>query len=106
MDDETGALYVNEETGGFLRYSARRTAVRNGAKLTEWKVRTVSSGDIEGISIWSGKDGKGFIVLSNQGADNYAVYRLEGDNAFVGIFHIVADPERGIDGVSETDGLA
>jgi 3-phytase len=44
-------------------------------------------------------------VLSNQGADNYAVYRREGDNAFVGIFHIVADAGRGIDGVSETDGL-
>ena len=40
--------------------------------------------DIEGVSIWRGKDGKGFIVLSNQGADSYAVYRLEGDNAFVG----------------------
>jgi 3-phytase len=61
--------------------------------------------DIEGVEIWAGKDGKGFIVLSNQGADNYAVYRREGDNAFVGLFHIVADPARGIDGVSETDGL-
>ncbi len=40
--------------------------------------------DIEGVEIWAGKDGKGFIVLSNQGADNYAVYRREGDNAFVG----------------------
>ena len=54
---------------------------------------------------WAGRDGRGFIVLSNQGADNYAVYRREGDNAFVGIFHIIADPDRGIDGVSETDGL-
>jgi 3-phytase len=57
------------------------------------------------VSIWQGKSGKGYVVLSNQGADNYAVYRLEGDNAFVGLFHIVADPESGIDGVSETDGL-
>ncbi len=61
--------------------------------------------DIEGVEIWAGPDGRGFIVLSNQGADNYAVYRREGDNAYVGSFHIVADPDRGIDGVSETDGL-
>jgi 3-phytase len=61
--------------------------------------------DIEGVSIWRGKDGRGYLVLSNQGADNFAVYRREGDNAFVGIFHVVADPERGFDGVSETDGL-
>ena len=61
--------------------------------------------DIEGVEIWAGPGGTGFIVLSNQGADNYAVYRREGDNAYVGSFHIVADPDRGIDGVSETDGL-
>ena len=43
--------------------------------------------------------------MSNQGADNYAVYRREGDNAFVGFFSIVANDELGIDGASETDGL-
>ncbi len=82
-----------------------RTAVRNGAKIDRVDGPNGLKDDIEGISVWSGKDGKGFIVLSNQGSDNYAVYRREGDNAFVGSFHIVADPERGIDGVSETDGL-
>jgi 3-phytase len=61
--------------------------------------------DIEGLEIWAGPSGTGFIVLSNQGADNYAVYRREGNNAYVGSFHIVADADRGIDGVSETDGL-
>jgi 3-phytase len=61
--------------------------------------------DIEGVEIWAGADGSGYLVLSNQGADNYAVYRREGDNAFVGLFHVVADPARGMDGVSETDGL-
>ena len=104
-DDETGALYVNEENVALWRYSAKPDGGAERREIDRVDGPNGLKADIEGISIWSGKDGKGFIVLSNQGADNYAVYRLEGDNAFVGIFHIVADPERGIDGVSETDGL-
>jgi 3-phytase len=104
-DDETGALYVAEEGGGFFRYSA---AADGGAERREIDRVDGANGlkaDIEGVSLWAGKDGKGYLVLSNQGADNYAVYRREGDNAFVGLFHIGADPDRGIDGASETDGL-
>jgi 3-phytase len=104
-DDETGALYIAEEDGGFFRYSAKPDG---GAARTEIDRVDGPNGlmaDIEGVEIWAGTDGKGFIVLSNQGADNYAVYRREGKNAYVGSFHIIADPDRGIDGVSETDGL-
>jgi 3-phytase len=104
-DDETGALYVAEEGGGFFRYSA---AADGGAERREIDRVDGANGlkaDIEGVSLWAGKDGKGYLVLSNQGADNYAVYRREGENAFVGLFHIGADADRGIDGASETDGL-
>ena len=104
-DDETGALYVNEENVGLWRYSAKPDGGAERREVDRVDGPNGLKDDIEGISVWSGKDGKGFIVLSNQGSDNYAVYRREGDNAFVGSFHIVADPERGIDGVSETDGL-
>ena len=104
-DDMTGALYIAEEAGGFFRYSALPDGGSDRREIDRVDSANGLQADIEGVSIWAGKDGKGYIVLSNQGADNYAVYRREGDNAFVGIFHIVADPERGIDGVSETDGL-
>jgi len=104
-DDETGALYVAEEGGGFFRYSAKPDGGSVRKEIDRVESPNGLQADIEGVEIWAGADGAGFIVLSNQGADNYAVYRREGDNAFVGIFHIVADPDRGIDGVSETDGL-
>jgi 3-phytase len=104
-DDETGALYVAEEGGGFFRYLAAPDGGSERREIDRVDGPNGLKADIEGVSIWAGKDGKGFIVLSNQGADNYAVYRREGDNAFVGMFHVVADPVRGIDGVSETDGL-
>jgi 3-phytase len=104
-DDETGALYVAEEGIGLWRYEAdpdsgnRRRAIDRiggGSGLVP---------DLEGVAIWRGPGGRGYIVLSNQGADNYAVYRREGDNAFVGHFRIAEHGELGIDGTSETDGL-
>jgi 3-phytase len=104
-DDETGALYIAEEDGGFFRYSALPDGGSQRREIDRVDGPNGLKGDIEGVEIWAGRDGKGYLVLSNQGADNYAVYRREGDNAFVGLFHIGADPERGIDGASETDGL-
>jgi 3-phytase len=104
-DDETGALYVAEEGGGFFRYSAKPDGGGERREIDRVDGPNGLEADIEGVEIWAGRDGKGYVVLSNQGADSYAVYRREGDNAFVGIFHVVADPDRGIDGVSETDGL-
>jgi 3-phytase len=61
--------------------------------------------DVEGMAIYYGEDGGGYLVASNQGADNYALYKRAGDNEFVGIFHVVADEATGIDGASETDGI-
>jgi 3-phytase len=104
-DDETGALYIAEEAGGFFRYSALADGGSERREIDRVDSANGLKADLEGVSLWAGKDGKGYLVLSNQGADDYAVYRREGDNAFVGIFHIVADPERVMDGVSETDGL-
>ena len=60
---------------------------------------------MEGVAIYYGANGKGYVIASNQGEDNYAVYRREGANEFVGKFHVVANEALGIDGVSETDGL-
>ena len=104
-DDETGALYIAEEAGGFFRYSAKPDGGSGRKEIDRVDSPNGLVADIEGLEIWAGPDGRGFIVLSNQGADNYAVYRREGDNAYVGSFHVIADPDRGIDGVSETDGL-
>jgi 3-phytase len=104
-DDDTGDLYVAEEDVALWRYradpdggSGRRLVDRVGGP-------TGLAADLEGVAIWCGPGGRGFIVVSNQGANNYAVYRREGDNDFVGLFEVVADAARGVDGTAETDGL-
>src|SRR3546814_2402666 len=61
--------------------------------------------DLEGMGIYHLGEGRGYIVASSQGNDTYAVYRLEGEQEYLGSFAVVADPARGIDGISETDGL-
>ncbi|MGH8179047.1 MAG: phytase [Steroidobacter sp.] len=103
-DDELGHLYVAEEDVGLWKYSAEpdagdaRTsvdAVENG-NLTD---------DVEGVSIYYGPNGRGYLIASNQGEDNYAVYRREGANEYLGKFHVVANEALGVDGASETDGL-
>src|SRR3546814_17763462 len=61
--------------------------------------------DLEGVGVYHLGDGRGYIVASSQGNDTYAVYRLEGGQEYLGSFAVVDDPVRGIDGISETDGL-
>lgn len=105
-DDKTGVLYVAEEDVGLWKYRADADGGNRRHALDRVGSRNGLNADLEGVAIWHGRDGRGFIVMSNQGANRYAVYRREGDNAFVGQFEIVDVLHRGIDGTSETDGLA
>ena len=61
--------------------------------------------DLEGVGLWAGKGGRGYLVVSSQGNNTYAVFDRRGANRYLGSFAIAPDPARGIDGVSETDGL-
>ena len=104
-DDETGDLYVGEENVGIWKYSAEPDGGDDRKLVDSVDGNGNLTADVEGLSIYYGKEGAGYLVASNQGADNYALYERAGDNKFIGIFHVVADEATGIDGVSETDGL-
>ena len=104
-DDETGDLYVGEENFGIWKYSAEPDGGDDRTLVDSFDENDKLTADVEGLSIYYGKDGAGYLVASNQGADSYALYERSGDNKFIGIFHVVADEATGIDGTSETDGL-
>lgn len=104
-DDETGDLYVGEENVGIWKYSAEPDGGDARTLVDSTDDAGNLTADVEGLAIYYGKDGGGYLVASNQGADSYALYERGGDNAFIGIFHVVADDATGIDGISETDGL-
>ncbi len=104
-DDELGYLYINEEDRGLWKYSAEPDG-GDARTLIDSTEDGRLTADVEGVDLWARDDGTGYLVVSNQGADNYAVYERGGDNAYVGHFHVVANAQAGIDGASETDGLA
>lgn len=104
-DDELGVLYVAEEGGALWRYSAEPNGGDQRTEVDHVNGPNGLKEDIEGVAIWYGAGGLGYVVVSNQGANNYAVYRREGNNEFVGIFYIVSNDMGGIDGTSDTDGI-
>lgn len=105
-DDETGALYVAEEDVALWQYRADADGGSERRAIDRVGGASGLVADLEGVSIWQGSGGVGYVVLSNQGANRYAVYRRDGANAYVGSFELLDDVRSGIDGTSETDGLA
>lgn len=103
-DDATGALYIAEEDVGLWRYEAEPDGADRRLPLDNTKDGHLKA-DVEGVAIYYGPGAEGYVIVSNQGNDDYAVYRRGGKNEFIGRFAIVADPKRGIDGASETDGI-
>ncbi|RZJ80122.1 MAG: phytase, partial [Brevundimonas sp.] len=104
-DDAAGVLYVDEEDVGVWRLSAEPDG---GAAMTS--VQRVDQNpalkdDLEGIGLYDLGGGRGYLVVSSQGNNTYAVYRREGANEYLGSFAVVANGPAGIDGISETDGL-
>ncbi len=101
-DDELGWLYVGEEGAGFFRLAASPDAA-----VDLIAVDVVGQGslvaDVEGLALYRRPGGDGFLVVSSQGDDAYAVYRRQPPNAYLGRFRIVDGAK--IDGASETDGL-
>ncbi len=102
VDDETDILYVGEEDSSLWRFDfdpegsteATLVAAADGQRITT---------DVEGVTIM--RDGANkYLIVSSQGDDTYAVFRLGGaDPAYVGRFAVIASET--IDAATETDGV-
>ena len=104
-DDEAGILYVAEEDVGLWRISAEPDGGVTPTSVTTVAANGALKDDLEGIGLYDLGDGRGYLLVSSQGNNTYAVFRREGSNEYVGSFSLLADAARGIDGASETDGL-
>lgn len=104
-DDELGVLYVAEEDVGLWRIGAEPDAGTTLTSVITVEGNDALKDDLEGIGLYDLGGGRGYLVLSSQGNNTYAVLRREGNNEYVGSFAVLADAARGIDGISETDGL-
>ena len=99
-DDRTGILYVAEEDVGLWRFDADPAAPTQATEIARVD-RDRLYDDVEGLAIAPQGSDDGHLVVSSQGDNAYALYRLPGLD-YVGRFRIA---EGAVDGVSETDGL-
>jgi 3-phytase len=60
--------------------------------------------DVEGMSLYWQPTG-GYLVVSSQGSNNFAVYDRMPPHALRGVLAVAENPALGIDGVSDTDGV-
>ncbi|MBL8524992.1 MAG: phytase [Betaproteobacteria bacterium] len=122
VDQQTGIAYVGQEDVGIWRIH-----LKNGQNRAEEKpfVETRAfdptspiARDVEGLTIYYGRDGGGYLLASSQGTahgkppvdpkpdldDTFVVFTRDDGNRYLGSFRIDANKAKKIDGVQECDG--
>jgi 3-phytase len=105
-DDGLGFIYVGEEDGGIWRFDADPEAAAEGVQIDAVGSTCLPRDDVEGISIYDAGGSAGYVVVSAQGVNRYALYPRQPDAAgaqpCIGSFSIETGAT---DPVGETDGL-
>lgn len=103
VDDAAGVYYLAQELVGVWR-----AALTDATGAQRRQIDKVGAGnlvaDVEGLTIYEGPDGGGYLIASVQGRSHFAVYN-RGDNAYRGSFAIGASKDGLADAVSGTDGI-
>ncbi|KAK6070365.1 MFS multidrug transporter [Seiridium cupressi] len=104
-DEGNGWIFIGEEPKALWRYSAEPNDTSYGFLIDQ-----VNSGymwaDIEGVTLVEGASAsQAFVLVSQQGVSAYNVYRRTAPREYVLTFTIAANEEKGIDAVSNTDGI-
>ncbi len=104
FDETHGVIILGEENRGLWSVAYREEAP------APVLIDTIDGpnglvADVEGVSIWKGANGEGWIVASAQEDDRFVVYERKAPHAPRGSFSIVANETLGIDEVTHTDGL-
>ena len=100
-DDNTGTLFIAEESTGIWRFDLADEQPKG--KL----VATTASGelvaDVEGLALGE-HGGIRYLLAASQGNDSFVIYERDAERLiYLGTFQIMAGDS--IDGVSETDGI-
>ena len=104
-DDDNGTLFQAEEDVALWAYGAEPDAGDTRTKVTSVDENPALKDDLEGVSIYYGEDGNGYLIQSSQGNNSYAVFDHKAPYAYRGSYRVLGDVNSGIDGSSETDGL-
>lgn len=102
-DDEYGTLYIAEEDAAIWKYSAEPDGGNKALSTVDTADGRRLHDDIEGLTLYYGADGTGYLLASSQGNNTYAIYDRQNNNPYVSNFTI--DNSKNIDGTTETDGI-
>lgn len=102
-DDKYEVLYVGEEEVGIWRYDLKEATGKNRRKVQLISENKALKADIEGLTIYYGKAGKGYLIASSQGNHSYAIFERTGENKYLGSFKIEASDT--IENIFDTDGI-
>jgi 3-phytase len=102
-DDDLGFLYIGEEGVGIWKYAAEPGKGDDRIAVDSTGPAGFLTPDVEGLTIFLGAGGTGYLIASSQGRDAFNVYRREGRNEYVATFSIEAG--NGIDRVTHSDGV-
>jgi 3-phytase len=106
-DDAAGYIFLGEEPSGIWRYDAEPTGSSTGVQVAKVGDASGLQADVEGITLVPAKSGPGgYIMVSSQGISAYKVYERAPPHKFVLTFTVVENEKKGIDAVSNTDGIA
>ena len=102
-DDELGYLYVGEEERAIWKFNAEP----DNNDLPQMILESDESNekisyDIEGLTLYYAKKGKGYLIASSQGNDSFAIFERGGENKYLGSFEIT---DGTLDGTEGTDGI-
>lgn len=76
-DDEKNVVYIAAEDSGIYRYPTNAEGVIQNQRITvdSTAKNGVLNADVEGLTMYYGASGDGYLIASVQGKNQYAVYR-------------------------------
>jgi 3-phytase len=103
-DEAQGLLFVGEEKRGVWALSAEPANAQATDRRLVLPVGGLLHADVEGMAVHR-RGASAYLVVSSQGNDSYVVLDAAPPHRVRGAFRVGMNPEAGVDGASETDGL-
>jgi 3-phytase len=104
VDQELGYIYIGQEDVGIWKLQAEPNAPNTSVLIDRVKALGGNNltDDVEGLTIYYGANGTGYLLVSSQGDNTFAAYTRDGNNDFLGRFAVGSNGT--IDSVQESDG--
>ena len=103
-DDEKSDLYIGEENVCVWKYGAEPEDGEKRQKINmSDTINPNIAYDIEGLTLYYAEGGKGYLIVSSQGNNSFALFNRQDNNQYIMSFSI--ETGKIIDGAEETDGI-